>query len=68
MILLSQPAGFDLGEGILRGMCGRKPELKVVIGKMERRYACSREKLFCFVLFSEEREVCLEWILEASAV
>lgn len=22
----------------------------------------------CFVLFSEEREVCLEWVLEASAV
>ena len=44
VILFSQPAGFDLGEGILRGMCGRKPELKLVIGKMERRYACSREK------------------------
>ena len=57
VILLSQPAGFDLGEGILRGMCGRKLELKVVIGKMERRYACSREKLFCFVFLRKERSM-----------
>ena len=43
----------------------RKPELKVVIGKMERRYACSRENFFFFPL---RKEVCLEWILETSAV
>ena len=48
LTLLSQPAGFYFSEGILRGMCGRKPGLKVVGGKIERRYAYSGENFFSF--------------------
>ena len=67
VILLSQPAGFDLGEGILRGMCGRKLELKVVIGKMERednsllKWEVGKGLLLSHFPFLREKEACPEF-------
>ena len=61
VILLSQPVGFYFSEGILQGNQSSRWSLEKWRGDM-----LVLERIFFF--FPLRKEVCLEWILETSAV